>query len=142
MWLDRLKTLYDEYIGQVRQLERDRKPADGLLGMGKGPSDDACHDRFAEAVENFLCEFDSSVPSSDEVKEVLGYIYGSTEAENTPLSAYWMLGAVHGFTAGLIDRLQPQQASELAELYERVVPRRKRLPVQKKVWTALRRAER
>ena len=142
MWLDRLKTLYDEYIGQVRQLERDRKPADGLLGMGKGPSDDACHDRFAGAVEALLKEFDSAAPSSGEVRDVLWYIYSSTETDDIPLSAYWMLGAVHGFTVALTDRLQPQQASELAELYERVMPRRKRLPVQKKVWAAIRRAER
>jgi hypothetical protein len=48
-----------------------------------------------------------------------------------------MLNAVHGLTLGLAERLSPQDAEKLCKLYEKEIPRRKRLPVQKKVMSAL-----
>ena len=46
--LEELQSLYTGYLLKTAQLERDRKPADGLLGMGSGPAADPCHDRFAQ----------------------------------------------------------------------------------------------
>ena len=137
MGIAEVKEIYEDYIEKVRKLEKEKKPADGLLGFGKKISDDPCHDVFAEKLEKILNEFAAIEPPSDKVYEVLAYIYHAP-AENTEYeSAYWMLNAVHGLTLSLVGRLSPQDADKLCELYEKDIPRRKRLPVQKKVASVL-----
>ena len=59
-----------------------------------------------------------------------------------PLSVFWMLNAVHGLTADLIPLLDPDDATLLRGQYDRDFPRRERLPVQKKVYEALKKKSR
>ena len=56
-----------------------------------------------------------------------------------PLSAFWMLKAVHGLTLDLIGHLSPADAAELLKAYKDTYPRPERLPAQKKVLAALKR---
>ena len=135
--IEDIKALYGEYLLQAAKLESERKVGDGLFGMGTKPSDDPCHDEFAKKLEALIGEFASADPTSAEVREVLSYIYNMPAEHREPLSSYWMLNAVHGLTLGLAERLSPQDAEKLCKLYEKEIPRRKRLPVQKKVMSAL-----
>ena len=63
-WLSRLEALYNDYIGTVQELERNRKPGEGLFGMRSGPKDNPCHERFSEDVEKMLKDFRDTSPTS------------------------------------------------------------------------------
>lgn len=140
MVLDDIKALYAEYASEVERLEGSRKLGDGLFGMGKKVSDDPCHDRFSDRLEELLKDFVATSPASSEVSEVLSYIYNVQKDHRDFVSAYWLMNAVHGFTVELISFLTPQDAGELAEQYEKICPRSERFPVQKKVLKALKSA--
>ena len=135
--LETIQRLYEDYLQKTEELERQRKPGDGLLGMGGGPDQDVCHDKFAEeltAVMQELAQF--PVPSGD-LHEILEYMYGVPLRHRDNSLAYWMLLAVQGLTAQLISHLEPRDASELLGWYRAAYPRFERLPVQKKVLSAL-----
>ena len=137
-WLSRLEALYNDYIGIVRELERKRKPGEGLFGMRSGPKDDPCHERFAADVKKLLQDFRDTSPGSEECAALLRYIFTVPEAWREPACAYWMLIAVQGFGKELIDRLNHADAAALAELYAAQYPRYERLPVQAELLKKLR----
>lgn len=140
MGLAEVKEIYGEYIAQVKKLESEKKIGDGLFGMGKKISDDPCHEAFADRLKGELKSFEDSSPSSAEVREVLGYIYHAQAEMNESLSTYWMMNAVHGLTLDLIGKLDPDAAQALMQLYNNDVPKRRRFPVQKQVFSVLKKA--
>ena len=139
---EEIRILYREYLALAERLERERKPADGLCGKGREPADDPCHDRFADDLEAALSGFASGSPEPEAVREVLAFIYRAPKEHPEPLSIFWMLKAVHGLTADLIPLLGPDDAVLLCTQYDQDYPRRERLPVQKKVYEALKKASR
>lgn len=138
-WFSRLEALYNNYIDTVRELEKNRKPGDGLLGLRPGPKDDPCHDNFAADLERLLKDFLDSSPDSGECTAVLRYMITAPEPWQELTSAYWMLIAVQGFGTDLIGYLDPADAKALAELYSAHYPRWDRLPVQNKLLKGLKR---
>jgi hypothetical protein len=137
MAIAEVKALYEEYIAEAAKVESEHKPTDGLFGMGKKTADDPCHDRFTEKLEAMLKEFAESKPASAEVCEVLEYIYRMSYEHGEPLCVYWQLNAVHGLTLELVGMLDKQDAEKLYVQYRKMLPRWKRLPVQKKVFSEL-----
>ena len=137
IWLDKITALYMDYIAKVSELESESSYADGLLGLGKKISDDPCHESFADSLEALLKEFADTAPSPDEVYTILEYICHAPAEYKEPVSAYWMLNAVHGFIIPLTERLSPDNAALLVKNYNEDIPRRQRLPIQKKLYTAL-----
>ncbi len=132
-----IKALYEEYTAEAEKVERESKPADGLFGMGRKPSDDPCHDRFSEKLEAMLKEFADGDPAPAEVYEVLEYIYSAPAEHKEPLSVYWLMNAVQGFTSELVQKLEKADAERLYVMYRKEYPRWKRLPVQKKIFSEL-----
>jgi hypothetical protein len=132
-----IKNLYDEYIAKAEKLESERKPADGLFGMGKKTADDPCHEQFANDLEAMIKSFAESKPDSGKVYEVMEYIYRMSDEHKEPLTVYWMLNAVHGLTLEMMELLGKDDAEKLYGQYRKTVPRWKRLPVQKKVCSEL-----
>ena len=132
-WLSRLEALYNDYIGTVQELERNRKPGEGLFGMRSGPKDNPCHERFSEDVKKLLQNFRDTSPDSGDSAAMLRYILTIPESWQELTCAYWMLIAVQGFGIDLIEFLNPADAKTLAELYNAYYPRRIRLPVQEKL---------
>ena len=137
---DSIRALYDAYIAKAEQLERDRKPGEGLLGLSAGPKDDPCHDRFADELRLLLEDIPAGQPSSREVREMLSYMYRAPLEHRQPQTVYWMLQAVQGMTVGLIDLLTAEDARALRDAYVRDYRRWERLPVQKQALAALERA--
>ena len=135
-----IRAIYQEYLDEAERVERERKPGDGLFGLGKKPSDDPCHNRFANALETALRDFAACEPDSPRVREVLSHIYRAPAEHREPVSAYWMLCAVHGFTLELTDRLNAADAAALFTSYAKDFPRWERLPVQRQVYAALKRS--
>ena len=136
--LVRLQELYESYLGEVELLEINRKPGAGIFGLKGGPADDPCHDRFAETLRGFYEEFAAQKPESASVKELMAYACTVPTVRREPRTAYWMLIAVQSLTQELIGLLTPQDAGELAALYEKSYKRRERMPSQIKLIRALR----
>lgn len=139
-WTAEIQALYEAYIARAEQLEREKKPGDGLLGLTSGPKDDPCHEQFASDLEALLKEMRAREPSSAEIREALAYVYRMPLDHREPLTVYWMLQAVHGMTADLAECLTAQDAQALREAYVRDYRRWERLPAQKKALAALDRA--
>ena len=135
--LPAIRSLYEEYISEVEKLEKNKKPADGILGFGKKISEDPCHERFSEQLQMLLENYAGEKPDSSDIREVLSYIYSVQNEHRDPVSAYWLMKAVHGFTIELAGMLSGEDAAFLYELYEKNCPRRERFPIQKKVLKAL-----
>lgn len=135
-----IQALYEAYIAKAEQLERDKKPGDGLLGLTSGPKDDPCHEQFAADLEALLKEMRARRPSSEEIREALAYVYRMPLEHRQPLTVYWMLQAVHGMTVDLAELLAAQDAQALRDAYARDYRRWERLPAQRKALAALDRA--
>ncbi len=135
--LNALQALYKDYIEKALAAEKNRKPADGLFGFGKKAADDPCHEQFSESVETELKAFAETSPDSAEVRCVLEFMFQTPTAHQEPVSIYWMLEAVQGFAIPLIEKLSPQDAKRLKELYGSLYPRLQRLPIQNQVYDAL-----
>ena len=129
--------IYDSYFEKALAAEKNRKPTDGMFGIGKKPGDDPCHTEFAEVLEAALKEFAASAPDSAAVSELLAYMYGIPKEHQDPKSVYWMLIAVHGLTAELIPRLGKDEAEVLYREYGAAYRRWERLPVQQQIYRAL-----
>ena len=135
-----MRALYEGYIAKGEQLERDKKPGAGLLGLTRGPKDDPCHKQFLDDLQALLADAQAAEPDSEEVRQALAYIYRAPQEHAEPLSVYWMLQAAHGATLGLIGRLEPADARALRDDFAKMYRRWERLPAQKKVLEALEKA--
>ena len=132
-----LQALYETYLEKAKQLERDRKPGQGLFGFGSGPKDDPSHDRFSEDLKALLEDISAGGPTSAETRQMLEYIYRAPLENRWPLTAHWMMRAVQGHTVALIGRLDPADAEEMRKTFVKDYPRSERFPVQKQVIAAL-----
>ena len=135
-----LRALYESYIAKGIQLERDKKPGAGLLGLTAGPKDDPCHRKFLDDLQEMLAGAQAAALPSGEVCQALAYIYRAPLEHKEPLSVYWVLQAAHGATLGLIGLLEPADARTLRDDFARMYRRWERLPAQKKVLEALEKA--
>jgi len=119
-------------------LEKCRKPLEGAFGFGGGPQDYSCHERFADDLEQLLEELADCSPTSEQIGEVLRYIYFTAPTRwESETSVYWVLLAVHDSTIKFIKQLDVLTAKALCDEYQRFYPHYKRLPNQNKVLFAL-----
>ena len=93
--------------------------------------------QFAEELAALLRSFAAEEPDSFAAAQVSEYVFRAQSEFRQILSIYWMLSAVHGATEPLIGYLSEEDAQRLLALYDREVPRRERLPVQKQVYKLL-----
>jgi hypothetical protein len=70
-----IQRAYTDYLSETKHLEDQRKPADGLLGFGRGLGTAPCHDQFSERLEQLLESLTADVPSSQDAEAVLRFIY-------------------------------------------------------------------
>lgn len=135
-----IRKIYDSYFEKALAAEQNRKPTDGMFGIGKKPGDDPCHAEFAAELEAALNTYKEESPASAEVRELLDFMYQLPKSHEEPKSIYWMLIAVHGLTAILIPLLGQSDAAALRKSYAAAYKRWERLPVQQKVLRALEQA--
>ncbi|SHI23025.1 hypothetical protein SAMN02745823_03665 [Sporobacter termitidis DSM 10068] len=128
-----IRRIYGEYFDETGRAAMNKKATDGLMGFTKGPSADPCHDRFSEQLKQTLEAFAAAPPSSQDVEEVLRYIYDTPVAYKDNTLVYLMLQAVHAHTEKLIAFLSTEDAAGLAARYIETYPRSVRLPVQNKI---------
>ena len=138
--LEKIQRLYECYLEQAHQVEQERNPLDGILGFGTKSADAPCHDQFIKAMEILLNSVAGENLNSNELREVLAYIFQAPKENQKPLAAYWMLIAVHGQTIDLIKNLDREDAGTLWAEYKRMYRHWDRLPAQARVLAALDRA--
>lgn len=139
--LDRIQGLYADYAAEFQRLEQNRRMGAGMFGLGGGPKDDPCHERFAKDLERLLREGADECP--EQAESVLEFIWFASPARPEGWDAVsWMWLAVHSMTVELVGHISPEAAGRLRERYENAYPRRERLPAQKKVISALKKRER
>ena len=136
--LERIQETASGYIAEAERLEREKKPTDGLFGMGSKPADDPCHDRFAADLEAVINDIAAQGAASSDAREMLSFIYSLASEHREPVSIYWMLCAVHGLTMPLIGLLDAEDAAALSRDYAFMFRRWERLPVQNNVYKTLR----
>lgn len=129
--------LYDAYLQKVEELERNRRPIDGLFGIIKGPKDDPCHEKFGKDLEEKLNELAASGPGPEEVSSLLEYMYSMPLQYRDNKLVYWMFAAVHILATDLIRYLDSSDAKKLYQQYQKDFPRWERMPAQKKTLKAL-----
>ena len=134
-----MRALRGRYIEKVSELERERKPGEGIFGMRGGPPDDPCHDRYAEELAALLTTFQKAQPCSRDARLVLEELFAAPPKSGVPRSAYWMLIAVQGLCPELIDCLDATDAGELGREFASVYKRWERMPVQDQIIKALKR---
>ena len=123
----------EAYLDTVRELERKRKPGEGIFGLKGGPADNPCHERYDQTVQQLLKDFAARNPASETVREVLEELYSSPKKYSAPTCAYWMLIAVQRHSVPLIDLLSSEDAFALYVRFNKDIPRRERLPVQTEI---------
>ena len=138
--MQQLTALYENYLDEALKVELARKPGEGIFGIGKKPSDDPCHDRFTENLKKLLEDFRAGGPESGEVREALRYIYRAPKEHPEPKTSYWLLIAVQSLTKELISLLNREDAAALAKEYTGIYKRWERLPIQKQILDALKKA--
>ena len=132
-----IRKMYDDYFEKALAAERNRKPTDGMFGIGKKPGDDPCHTEFAAELEAALNEYAAEKPASADVRALLAFMYSVPKSHEEPKSVYWMLLAVQGLTLPLIPLLSPEDVAVLKKGYAAQYRRWERLPVQQQVLKAL-----
>ena len=132
-----IRKMYEDYFEKALAAERNRKPTDGMFGIGKKPGDDPCHTEFAAELEAALNEYAAEKPASADVRALLAFMYSVPKSHEEPKSVYWMLLAVQGLTLPLIPLLSPEDAAVLKKGYAAQYRRWERLPVQQQVLKAL-----
>ena len=140
MIITELTALYESYLSEAQRVEQERKPGEGIFGIGKKPSDHPCHDRFVSDLGTMLETFSLSHPASSDVRSVLDLICHAPKEHPEPTSAYWVLIAVQKLALPLITLLSPSDATALAREYAVIYKRWEQLPVQKQFLSALKRA--
>ena len=126
-----LLSIYAEYLEQVARLMKDKKPADGLLGLGDAPQNAPCHTIFDQQVEAFthqLSDLDAA-----ELAEVVALLLRAEKEHPAPDCAAWMMIAAQRHSLTLIPRISEEMAAELLKWYAAAYPVFHRLPVQKEV---------
>ena len=135
--LQQLRELYEVYIQTTLDLQKNAKPLQGFLGFGQHLGTDPCHGEFAAKVETLVKEAEVS---SQEAAAILSYAIEEPEKHKKNELAYWMLLAVQGKMIPLAGKVAAEDAAVLTEKYDKLQPKRMRLPIQKDFAKALKKA--
>lgn len=134
--LAELDRLYEEYEEQFQQMERARRPGEGIFGLGRGPGDHPCHGQFAKDMEDLLRRYAAQGPDPGEAARALERIYFAPLSRERD-AVYWMMLAVHSLTGELAERLSPGDAADLLRRYGKAYPRLSQLPAQRELTAVL-----
>ena len=132
--------LYNTYMEQAEEAEKNTPFASGIFGLGKRASDDPCHDRFIQNLTALMAQFKEEGIDSAALREVLAFVFQAHAEYQVPASTHWMLIAAHSTTLDVIPLLNREDAAALCAQYEKAFKRRERMPVQTKIVKLLNKA--
>ena len=140
--LESLRTIYETYDREALEARQEARPFDGMMGLGNDPRRHPCHKHFYAAVQNWVAEFLARDPAPEEVYEAARFILNAAHERRDNRDTYWYCFAAHGLAADLVPRMEAEQCRALAEDYDRLYPKKDRLPVQAALYKQLKKAGR
>ena len=135
-----LSQAFTDYRQDVEDYERKSKPTDGLFGFGHSLQNDACNDRFDKSVEKAVTSLVIAGPSPEDAERAIRMLI-SQDIQGWPLAAQWMLRAIERHCIPLVPFLTPAAAEALQKEYAGRYRPWERLPVQKQLLQALKKAQ-
>ena len=136
-----LQGILASYQEDLKQLDQSLRPGDGILGFGRVPGNDLCHERLDERIAALTKRVTQANSDRQEAAELVRMLLRCDAEFSLPVYAQTMLVAVQRHALPLISRLTRNEARELRLWYEKQYPRFKRMPVQKEVLRALKQIE-
>ncbi len=136
--LDRIMETYREAVSQV---EKNRRPFDGILGIGRSPSDDACHDQMDQSVAFLMTQAggengdteNAEKADAGTVDELISGLMRAAKEYQGPEYARIALMAAQRHGLPLIPKMTAEGRKMLLTWYDQAYPRRMRFPVQKEI---------
>ena len=135
-----LSKAYTDYRQDIEAFERKSKPTDGLFGFGRSLQNDACNDRFDQRVEEAVSAIAAVKPAAECAERVIRTLLIRDDLRTWPLPAQWMLQAAERHALQLIPFLSSEAAAALHKEYADRYRPWERLPVQKQLLQALKKA--
>ncbi len=134
-----LEQAFLDYRQDLKNCLKKSRLTDGLLGFGHSLKDDSCHDRFDEHVQQAVQEICASDPTPETAEKAVRRLLlpEGDPAQNWPLAAEWMLGAIERHSLPLIPFLPKEAAADILQSYAGRYKPWNRLPVQKDIIKAL-----
>ena len=141
-YAEELNGILEVYRFAVEQVEKNKRPYDGLLGMGRKPSDDACHEQMDRAVGDLMRraagEDDQAVAADGSGTDaLLTLLMRAAREYQGPEYARIALTAAQRHGTPLISGMTAEGRAKLRAWYDQAYPRRMRFPIQKAIMEAL-----
>ncbi len=141
-YTEELREILAEYDKSVEELEKNKKPFDGIFGMGRRPADDPCHDLMDRKVEELTRRAAGEIPSEEgetriadtaETDALVRALFSAAGAYRGPVYAGMTLVAIQRHGMRLIPRMSGEAKSTLAGWYAKEYPKRRRFPMQEEI---------
>ncbi len=135
--VEELRSVLQEYAEAVQRVEGSKRPFDGVLGLGRRPSDDPCHGVLEEKTAALMQRAEEETHAPEEYDGLVSALLRAGKAYVGPGYARLALIAVQRHALPLIPRMSPEGRRELLTWYEASYPKRERFPTQKQLIAAL-----
>ena len=132
-----LEQAYADYHRELEECEKNARPTDGILGVGRSEKDDPCHKHADEKIRRTVEELCAAQPTPGAAEEMARLLLLRRDTQEWPPAAQWMLRAMERHALPLIPLLSREAAAEINRAYTARYRRWERLPVQKQICKAL-----
>ena len=137
--LTQLQTIYTDYNDAVRAVRKKARVFDGILGLGKDPRNDPCHQTFYDAVGAWVEDFLATAPEQDACMQAALCIL-ETPVAYTGKESYWFMFAAHGHIKPIIPFLSKEDCKLLSDRLLQLYKKRDHMPLQKELLKMLAKA--
>ena len=134
--LQQLQERYRQYDEEANLVRKKAAPADGLFGFGNDPKNHPCHELFYEDIGKWTKAFLASDPDLEQSCAAARFLI-TAPVECSSKESYWMMYAAQGWCRELVCRLDAGDCGKLRDVFDRLYPRRDRMPVQQELYKAL-----
>ena len=131
-----LRDILGRYEEAVREVEKTKRPMDGLFGLGRSPAQAPCHEAMDREIAGLTTRA-AEEADADAAGELASGLLKAASSFRGPEYANLSLTAAQRHAIPLISRMTPEARTELRVWYERAYPRHARFPIQKELIRAL-----
>ena len=139
--LTQLKTLFTDYNAAVQEVRKKARAFDGILGLGKDPRKDPCHEQFYNAVGKWTEDFLATEPSQEDLKAAALFLVEEPKNyEGIAISAPAARAIMNEWlNAGWVDikpmigTMCPETSQMIKASLEAAYKKRDRMPLQKEL---------
>lgn len=139
MMLTRLREIFTRYDEAAKAVRRESRGLAGIWGMGEDPRSHHCHDQFYQEVDAWVTEFLYTQPDAAAAAEAVRIILAAAD-ERRDRESYWYSFAAQSHVVPMIPWLTAADAGAIADWYDTVYTKLERLPAQRNMYKALRKA--